>query len=130
MLESFKPQVLTVGGASISVTSNGVTFSKAAILKLGRPEYVVLLVDEDGKRIAIQRSDDKTDLTTPFLNPKKANVTVRWNNSDLLQQLSDMMEWDLSKAGSRINGEFLADEKAILFDLKKATLLDSKSEQE
>lgn len=123
MLEGFRTLNLTIGIPSISVTINGIGFSKAAILKMGKPENVLLMIDEQGKRIAIQVCEENDEDATPFLKNKK-NISVRWNNKDLLNTISKMMSWDLEQTGYKVEGEYLNDEKAMIFELEKATVLN------
>ena len=55
MLDGFKQYNMAVGTSSVSITDNGIAFSKAAIVRIGKPEYVIFMIDEEGKRIAIQK---------------------------------------------------------------------------
>ena len=54
LLDSFKPRKLVIGSPYISVTSNGVSINKSAIDKLEYADYIKFLVDEQGKRLAVQ----------------------------------------------------------------------------
>ena len=45
-----------IGHLYVSITDNGIAFSKAAIVRIGKPEYVIFMIDEEGKRIAIQKA--------------------------------------------------------------------------
>ena len=56
MLDGFKQNNMAVGSSSVSITDNGIAFSKAAIVRIGKPEYVIFMIDEEGKRIAIQKA--------------------------------------------------------------------------
>lgn len=121
MLDGFKPFNFSEGAPYVSITSNGVTFNKSVVIKLGYPEHVVLLVDEDTKRIAIQCCDAAEQNAAPFYKPKKSNViSVRWNGRDLLNSIAAMMNWDLSANGYKADGVLLRDEDAMLFDLSQA----------
>lgn len=71
--------------------------------------------------IAVQPCDDSDENATPFFKAKKSGlITVRWNNGELISTISKLMEWDLSKNIYRIDGNFLDEEKAMVFDLKSA----------
>ena len=106
----------------VSVTNNGMTFNKAVVIKLGYPRHVVLLVDAEGKRVAVQACDDTTPNSVAFYKEKKSNViSVRWNGRDLLNTIQEITGWDLKQSGGyRVDGVPLKDENAILFDLKEA----------
>lgn len=124
VLSGFKSFNFNEGVSYVSVTSNGVTFNRSVLLKLGCPEYVVLLINEETKQIAVQVCDESTTNAVSFFKEKKDGVlSVRWNARDLLNNLSTMMGWDLSKQSYRIEGVLLKDENAILFDFSKASEL-------
>lgn len=122
MLENFTAFNFAEGVPYVSVTNHGVTFNKSVVMKLNYPEYVVLLIDEAGKRIAIQKCGSATPNAVSFYKPKKSNViSVRWNGKDLLNTLQSITGWDLNKNGFRVDGILLKDEDAMLFDLTTAT---------
>ena len=121
MLHGFEAIKLTKGLPSISITRNGLTFNKTAIVKLGEPEYVVLMKNENEKQIAVQVCEEDERNKTSFLTRKdKAVLSVRWNNKDLVTTIAKMMQWDLSGKGFRINGDYHHEERAMIFDLKNA----------
>lgn len=125
LLENFKAFNFNEGVPYVSVTSNGMTFNKSVIMKLGYPEHVLLLIDEETKRIAVQPCTQDTPNATTFYNKeKKSNaLSVRWNGRDLLNTIQNLMNWDLSQCGYRIDGVLLKEEQAMLFDLTHASEL-------
>lgn len=121
MLDGFEVVNLTIGAPYISITKNGLTFNKSAIVKLGKPSSVKLLMNKARRMIAVQPCDDSDENATPFFKAKKSGlITVRWNNGELISTISKLMEWDLSKNSYRIDGDLLDEEKAMVFDLKSA----------
>ena len=54
MLEGFKPFNFSEGVPYVSITNNGMTFNKSVVMKLDYPEQVVLLIDNETRRIALQ----------------------------------------------------------------------------
>lgn len=131
MFENFKTVNLTIGLPYISITSNGITFSKTAVVKMGAPSHVVLMMNEPEKQIAIQVCDaEKADATAFVRNKDNKTINVRWNNKDFLNTLSKMMGWDLSAQGYRINGDYYSNENAMLFDLKQAIPIGEKDGEE
>ena len=126
MLEGFTPFNFDEGVPYVSITKNGVTFNKGVVKKLDCPQYVLLLVNAQTKQIAIQVCSEKTDRAVMFFNDekKKNALSVRWNGRDLLNTITSMTGWNLSKAGYRAEGILISEERAILFDLTQATLLE------
>lgn len=125
LLENFRSFNFSEGVPYVSVTSNGITFNKSVIIKLEYPEYVVLLIDEESKRIAVQTCTSETPNAVIFFREKKnPNIlSVRWNARDLLNTIQSMMGWNLSKGGYRVDGTLLKEERAMLFDLTRAVEL-------
>ncbi len=121
ILDSFISYNFSAGVPYISITNNGITFNKAVVIKLDYPKHVVLLIDAESKRIAIQVCDNTTPNSVAFYKEKKSNViSVRWNGRDLLNTIQEITGWDLKQSSYRVDGVFLKDENAILFDLKQA----------
>ena len=46
---------------------------------------------------------------------------TRWGNRDLLQTISQMMDWNLANDGYKIDGIYYQDEHAMIFNLTTAT---------
>lgn len=128
MLEKFKKVNLTTGLPYMSITDNGITFSKNAVVKMGRPNYVVLLMNDDDKQIAIKVCDKEEESAIQFAKSVKV-INVRWNNKDFLNTLSKLMSWDLKEEGYRVLGEWYDNEQAMLFDLTKATVIGDKDNE-
>ena len=125
LLDGFKTFNFNEGVPYVSVTNNGITFNKAVVMKMGYPSYVIFLVDENSRRIALQTCDEKTPNAVAFYKPKKTNViSVRWNGRDLLNTIKKMTQWDLGKESYRTEGELIQEENAMIFDLNRATLLN------
>lgn len=123
-LEKFKVFDFNEGLPYVSLTKNGMTFNKAVVMKLGYPAKVKMLIDEEERLIAIQPCDENDAKGTQFYKEKASGVlSVRWNSRDLINTVSEIGGWDLSQSSYRINGTLLSEDKAMLFDLKTATLL-------
>ncbi|MCR4621710.1 MAG: hypothetical protein K5663_06470 [Clostridiales bacterium] len=123
-LDGFMPFDFDVGVASASITPNGITFNRSVATKLNYPENVVLLINANTKQIAIKVCKPDSPKAATFYKPKvedEAARSVRWNNRDLLNNLSEMMGWDLKQMSHRVEGRLLPQENAMLFDLNKAT---------
>ncbi len=115
-LEKFRPINLTIGFPSISITSNGVTFSKAAVVKLGMPKHVVLLLNEEEKQFAVMGANEGDDNATQFVRNKKT-YSVRYNNKDFLNTLEKMMKWNLDEQGWKVSGDYYSEQNLLVFDL-------------
>ena len=124
LLDRFKPFNFNEGVPYVSITSNGMTFNKSVVMKLGYPTHVLLLIDEEAKQIAVKRCDETDPNAAMFYKPKKSNViSVRWNGRDLLNTIEEMMGWNLAKMGFKVDGLLIREEDAMLFDLTKAAEL-------
>lgn len=121
-LDGFRAFNFNEGVPYVSVTSNGMTFNKAVIMKLGYPEHVVLLIDDENKRIAIQVCEEEAPNSVSFFKQNKNNVlSVRWNGKDLLNTIRGLTGWDLHKEAFKVDGVLLREDRAMLFDLNTAT---------
>ena len=123
MLSGFQIVSLTVGLPSMSITKNGITFNKTAIYKLEKADFVILLINREIQQIAVQKCTPETRDCISFYKPGGRYVTARINNSDFMATIAKMMNWDIQNKGYKIIGDFLPEELAIVFDLRKATIL-------
>lgn len=123
MLEDFEVFQATGMGAVASITKNGTTFNKVSYEKMGKANYVTLLIQKTAKQFAIRQCAQNDTNAMPFgaaIKPK--NPSIRWNNKEFLRLISEMTGWDLDNCkGYKVPGEYLKNEKALLFDLTKAT---------
>lgn len=111
------------GAPYVSITRNGLTFNKSVTMKLDYPRHVVLLINRDEKQIAIQCCNEAAKNAVQFYRGDKSVLSVRWNAKDLLNTIKSIMNWDLSAESYRVDGELLAADQAMLFDLKNAQKL-------
>lgn len=131
VLENFKTYTVTSGLPTMTVSNYGVSFSKAAVVRLGKPEYAKLLINSEEKIFAVQVSNEFDEDANVFYRKKSNNViTARWNSKELLQMISKMMEWDLEEASYKIIGEYYPEESAILFDMKRAESISNDDGEE
>lgn len=125
ILDGFTAFDFNEGAPYVSITKNGVTFNKGVIYKLQKPAYVVLMINNKTKQIAIKVCDENTPKAFAFYSgDKKSNLlSVRWNLRDLLNTISEMMGWDLQSESYKILGTLYSDEAVMLFDLEKAEII-------
>lgn len=133
-LDEFKDLTTVKGYPSVSITPNGVTFSKAAAQKLGKPARIRLLINEGLKVLAITPASDETESAVKFCNPSKPVSSVRIGGRDLRKTLADLMEWDFNtdSTGYKIDGDYDKRQNAIFFELTKAKRMsfDVKNDEE
>lgn len=120
-LDGFEIINTVIGITNVSITKSGIAFSKASIEKLDCPEFVVALVDKQGKRIAIKpcAKGDK-GARSFFKQGRDVSKGVRWNNFDLQTMIERMMNWNLEECGWKITGDYSDEDNALIFDLTKA----------
>lgn len=126
-LAGFKKFNLSTGTSSISITQNGVAFSKTAVLRMNKASFVCVYIDEGGKRFAIQEATENDESATRFYNNQKV-IAVRWNNKELLKTIQKMMNWELKNNIYRVEGDYDSKERALIFDLNNASLQTSGQE--
>mgnify|MGYP001117480388 CR=1 FL=1 len=124
VLEGFSAFDFSEGVPYASFTQNGITFNKSVTLKLGEPEYAKFLINADTKQVAVQACEAGEKNATVFYRPKASGaLSVRWNVRDLLNTLERIMGWNFKEVSYRADGILLENERAIVFDLAKATTL-------
>lgn len=124
VLEGFSAFDFSEGVPYASFTQNGITFNKSVTLKLGEPEYARFLINADTKQVAVQACGAGEKNATVFYRPKASGaLSVRWNARDLLNTLERIMGWNFKEVSYRADGILLENERAIVFDLAKATTL-------
>ena len=128
MFEVFKKVNLTSWLPYVSITDNGITFSKNAVIKMGKPKNVVLLMNEEKKMIAVQICDANEEGSIQFFKNIKS-INVRINNKDFIYTLSRLMNWNIKEEGYRILGDWYENEQVMIFDLTKAALLGEKENE-
>lgn len=129
-LNDFKDITQIKGYPSVSVTANGVTFNSATVVKLGKPAYVRLLINEPAKAIAVVPCEEAAVNAVKFYTDKK-NLSVRLSGRDLRKTLCDLMEWNIKDGvGYKIDGDFDKNQNAIFFDLSLAKIINEESKYE
>lgn len=122
--ENFKPFTLTSGPSTMTVSKSGVSFSQKSVIKLHKTRYARLLIDYKDKMVAVQEVEKDDENAAPFYNPKRKIITARWNYVDLVNSLANLMNWDTKKYTYRMDGKYIAEKKALVFDLKEHKILN------
>ena len=119
-LNKFKPFDFTEGTPYISITENGITFSKGVVNKLDRPARAEILINAVDKQFIIRGCNINNAHSNAFFKENSKTKYVRWNNKNLIMSIENIMGCDLSKYAYRVDGQYISEEKAILFDLNNA----------
>ncbi|MCI9263641.1 MAG: hypothetical protein HFF06_03625 [Oscillospiraceae bacterium] len=123
-MDGFKPFTFGNTGPSVSITKNGLTFNKAAVEKLGSPQYTLLLINEDKKKLAVKKTSTTDALAVPFCaSIKKGAPSVRWNSKELLKVICGMTGWDLNADGCmgyKVFASYDRSEGALIVNLMEA----------
>lgn len=109
-LSSFKPLNFVPGKNTMTISKTGVAISQAAVVQLGKPEFVEVLISYEQKSIALIATDNKN----------KKTPTVRWNNATLKSEIANLMKWDLSNKIYKVEGKYYPQDSLVMFDLNKA----------
>lgn len=120
-LNGFEVFNLTSGVAFVSITNTSTSFNKNVVLKLNSPRYIKIMLNKEEKKLAIQACEKTEDGAVSFLKEGKAPQNgVRFNNRDFQNYLAHLMEWNISAYIYRVDGIYLDDENAMVFDLTSA----------
>lgn len=120
MLTGFEPLTIASGSMRMTITKNGVSFSKGALEKLRCTEYVCPLIDRAGKRFAIVPCDMNDQNAKKFYRGGSKADGVRWNERDLILTFSNLIDKDLEKEGITVEGIYSEHEDALIFDFHDA----------
>lgn len=122
-LTGFEVFDFSEGTPYFSITKNGMTFSKAVTLKLGRPTFARLLINAETKQVVLQACAEETPRAVPFYREKANEVySVRWNSRDLIATFERLFGTTFENHGFRVEGA-LVDSQTMLFDLNHAKAL-------
>ena len=120
LLEGFRKITLATGVPSMSITKNGITFNKAAVIKMDKAPSIFLFLNSAEKKIAIQKCAPEADGAVPFYKETSGYIAAKINNGDFIHTVSKMMNWQLDKAGYKCLGDAYPEEGIMIFDLSSA----------
>ena len=128
MLEGFERIQLTNGRTFVSITDSGINFNCNVVIKMKSAEYIMFLINKSSKIFAI-KSCSKSDQDATRFVKETTNVKngIRYNNHDLIFEIASIMDWNLSTSKYRIDGKYIPEENAMLFDLNTARTFAKKS---
>ncbi|NLD46584.1 MAG: hypothetical protein GX660_05220 [Clostridiaceae bacterium] len=126
--EFFNP---TLGPLSVSIAQYGLTFSRAAVEQLGKPEYIKLGFDKNNLIVGVAAAEKEDTQAIPFM-AKEKNGYVRINSKDFIRFLMRYFPEDYEQRFSEKSIRYLTywDEsfKMLIVDLK--VRLDKNDEAE
>ena len=102
----------------ITLRSHSITFSKRAVECLEYTEYVHMYIDETHKKVAFQVAQLDSRSMVFYQKPQPGkNMLVRISNKDIAFKLAALAGIQVDKRGIRCFGEYIEEEKLIMFDL-------------
>ncbi len=122
----FKPMERISGRAMMTVTKNGVSFSKQAVAKLSYPHYVQIFINKKGRLLGVKACEENDSNSIKFVNSSKDKVDyVRWNNSDFTSEINSLVSKEIAEKGYKIEAEYLVEENALLFNFDKLQIIEN-----
>ena len=124
---NFQPLDRVAGKPAISVTKNGVGFSKQALSRLEYAHYVQMFINKVDKQLGIRKCEKDSPGAMKFIPEKKDKVdSLRWSNPTFAGDVKALVSKELAAENFICEGEFIEDEgmPALLFDFTKARPLE------
>ncbi|MDT8903182.1 hypothetical protein [Anaeroselena agilis] len=116
--EYFNPSLGTI---TVSIAEYGLTFSRAAVEVMSKPDYIVLAFDKEKQVIGVIPTSESEPNKIEFISKLK-NGYVRINNKDfirfLMRYFQDSSEMFTGRA-IRYFSYWDEDNKALIVDLKR-----------
>lgn len=113
------------GKPTISVTKNGVGFSKQALSRLNYAHFVLIYINKVDKQLGIKACSEGTPGAIKFIPDGKNKAdSLRWNNPTFKDNIKSLVSKELSTISFVCDGEYIDDEDALLFDFTKAHPLE------
>ena len=127
MLDNFKVIEITktTEPACVIIEDNKMRFTKPVAIELGYPGYVRVLMDDAGKRIAIQVAKGNESNVIKFSADKdNQKSSIIYQNVIMVDLIRSMMpSWEKG-VKYRAKGVLSKEDKAIVFDLKTAEVYE------
>lgn len=109
-----------VGAPIVSVARYGLTFNKGAVLKMNKPEFVVLGFDKINQLIGIQVCNEDNDMKMEFSSRERQGY-VRINNKQFVKYVASALDDENKFDAKSIQyiGKWHEELKLMVIDLKK-----------
>lgn len=122
----FKPMERIAGRAMMTVTRNGVSFSKQAVAKLSYPHFVQIFINKKDKMLGVKACEESAPNAIRFINSTKDKVDyVRWNNNDFTSGINSLVSKEIAEKGYKIEAEYLEEENALLFRFDNLQIIEN-----
>lgn len=122
----FKPMERIAGRAMMTVTKNGVAFSKQAVAKLSYTHYVQIFINKKDKMIGVKACGENDSNAIKFVNSSKDKVDyVRWNNNDFTSEINSLVSKETAEKGYKIEAEYLEEDNALLFRFENLSIIEN-----
>lgn len=122
MLEGFEKVCPSSKGIpTLAVVKNGLIFNRHVAKYFGERTPVAFFINADKKQIAIQRADKQDKGAIAFFRKLSAQRFVYRN---LVNSVMNMVDFDTEHYYYKVKGEFIDEDKAIIFDLNEAVRKD------
>lgn len=122
---NFQPLEKVAGRLTISVTKNGVGFSKQVLSRLGYAHYVQMFINKVDKLLGIRPCKKEDAGALHFVTENKTKIdSLRWNNPAFKADITGLVNSEIAKGNFICDGEYIESESALLFDFSKAKSLD------
>ncbi len=116
---SYQPSAFKTYEPSVTICDRKMIFGSVCFVRLGKPEYVRLMFDPKGKRIAVQGSNKKTK-DSIYLNPERKCKQFGIYGQGYVPEICKLMPNWKSELRYNIIGEYYEDENVLVFDMNKA----------
>lgn len=116
---SYQPSVFRTYEPIVTICDRKMMFGSVCFNKLGKPEYVKLMFDPKGKRIAVQGSAKKIK-DSIYLNPERKFKQFGIYGQGYVPQICKLMPNWKSELRYNIIGEYFEEENVLVFDMNKA----------
>lgn len=104
----------------ITLRDASITFSKMAIESLDYAEFVHMYIDKKSRRVAFQASEDDEDSFIFYREPKPGrSMLVRLTTKGVASRVKELAGIESCENGLRYYGEYVEEEKLLIFDMKK-----------
>lgn len=123
MLDNFKVIEITKTNepACVIIEDNKMRFTLSAVIELGYPAYIRILLDDAGQRMAIQVAKGNESNVIKFSDDKeKQKKSIVYQNAVMVELIRSVMPSWAKGTKYRAKGILSKEDKAIVFDLKSA----------
>ena len=113
------------GKPAISITKNGIGFSKQVLSRLKYSHFVLIYINKVDKQIAIKACERDTPGAIRFVPETKTKIdSLRWNSPSFKADIQNLVSKDISRENFVCEGDYFEDDDALLFDFTKARSLE------